>query len=52
MSNSNIKVGISIGDVNGVGLEVILKSLADKRMLDYMIPVIYGSAKVISFYRS
>ena len=44
-------VGISIGDVNGIGPEVIIKALSDKRMLGLMTPVIFGSAKVISFYR-
>ena len=44
-------VGISIGDVNGIGPEVIIKALSDKRMLSLMTPVIFGSSKVISFYR-
>ena len=44
-------VGISIGDVNGIGPEVIIKALSDKRMLGLMTPVIFGSSKVISFYR-
>ncbi|MEM9831801.1 MAG: 4-hydroxythreonine-4-phosphate dehydrogenase PdxA [Bacteroidota bacterium] len=44
-------VAISIGDVNGVGPEVIIKALEDKRILNQMTPIIFGSAKVISFYR-
>ncbi len=44
-------VGISIGDVNGVGPEVTIKALDDKRMLGMMTPVVFASAKVISFYR-
>lgn len=51
MSDSNIKVGISIGDINGIGIEVILKALADKRVLDFMTPIIYGSSKVISYHK-
>lgn len=46
-----IRVGISIGDVNGIGPEVIMKSLRDNRLLIDCTPVIYGSAKVFSFYR-
>ncbi len=44
-------IGISLGDVNGIGPEVILKSLKDQRILNHFTPVIYGSGKVISFYR-
>lgn len=44
-------VGITIGDINGVGPEVIIKSLSDHRINNYITPVIYGSTKVISFYR-
>ena len=46
-----IKVGISIGDINGVGVEVVLKTFEDKRMLDFCTPVLFGSMKVISFYK-
>ena len=50
MSKENkIKVGISIGDINGIGIEVILKTFTDKRMLDFCIPVIFGSTKVVSY---
>jgi 4-hydroxythreonine-4-phosphate dehydrogenase len=51
MSDSNIKVGISIGDINGIGVEVILKAFSDKRILDFMTPIIYGSSKVISHHK-
>lgn len=51
MSKNKVRVGISIGDLNGIGCEIILKSLADARILDFMIPVIYGSSKVIHFHR-
>lgn len=44
-------IGISIGDVNGIGLEVIIKSLEDTRILNQFTPVIYGSAKSVSYYR-
>lgn len=44
-------IGISLGDFNGVGPEVTIKALADKRMLNMMTPVIFGSSKVVSYYR-
>lgn len=44
-------IGISIGDINGIGPEVIIKALDDKRMMNQMTPIIYGSPKVLSFYR-
>lgn len=49
MSEQKIKVGISIGDLNGIGGEITLKVLADKRILDFCTPVIYASTKTISF---
>ena len=44
-------VGITQGDGNGIGYEVIIKSLADERMLDMCTPVIYGSSKIFGFYK-
>lgn len=46
-----IKVGITHGDINGIGYEVILKTFADIRMAEICVPVIYGSVKVASFHR-
>lgn len=46
-----LKVGISIGDVNGIGLEVIIKSLMNSRILEYFTPIVYGQAKIASFHR-
>lgn len=45
------KIGISIGDVNGIGLEIIIKTLADSKIFDYCTPIVYGHTKVASFYR-
>ena len=45
------RIGITIGDLNGVGPEVILKALADNRLLSLLTPVIYGSSRAISFYK-
>jgi 4-hydroxythreonine-4-phosphate dehydrogenase len=46
-----IRVGITQGDTHGIGWEVILKSLADPRMGDFMIPVVYGSRSAADFYK-
>lgn len=44
-------IGISQGDINGIGFELILKTLADPMILDICTPVIYGSPKAAAFYR-
>lgn len=44
-------IGFSIGDLNGIGAEVIIKTLGDHRLLDMFTPVIFASNKVINFYR-
>ncbi len=46
-----IKVGISIGDINGIGIEVILKTFSDNRMLDFCTPILFGSSKLISQHK-
>ena len=51
MINNKIVVGITQGDSNGIGYEVIIKALADPRILEQFIPVVYGSPKLFSFYR-
>lgn len=45
------RIGITLGDLNGIGPEVIIKALADHRLLNLMTPVVYGSTKVLSYYR-
>lgn len=47
----NIIVGISIGDLNGIGSEVILKTFEDARMLELCTPVIFGNVKILSFVK-
>lgn len=47
----NIIVGISIGDLNGIGPEVVLKTFEDSRMLEFCTPVIFASVKTISFIK-
>ena len=50
MSNDiKIKVGISIGDLNGIGCEIILKTFEDTRMLEFCTPIIFASTKTVSF---
>jgi 4-hydroxythreonine-4-phosphate dehydrogenase len=51
MSNEKVKVGITQGDINGIGYEIIFKTLADPKVLDLYIPVIYGSSKVAAYHR-
>jgi 4-hydroxythreonine-4-phosphate dehydrogenase len=47
----NIIVGISIGDLNGIGSEVILKTFEDTRMLELCTPVIFANVKILSFIK-
>lgn len=47
----NIIVGISVGDLNGIGSEVILKTFEDSRMLELCTPVIFANAKILSFVK-
>lgn len=46
-----LKIGISIGDINGIGIEVLLKTMLDARILELCIPIVYGSSKATSFHR-
>lgn len=48
---SKIKVGISAGDLNGIGLEIIMKTFKDNRMLDFCTPIVFASSKFISIIR-
>ncbi|MEM6264658.1 MAG: 4-hydroxythreonine-4-phosphate dehydrogenase PdxA [Bacteroidota bacterium] len=49
--NTNIKVGISMGDVNGIGPELVLKTFDDSRMKNHFTPVVYGSVRALNIYR-
>jgi 4-phospho-D-threonate 3-dehydrogenase / 4-phospho-D-erythronate 3-dehydrogenase len=44
-------IGVSLGDVNGIGTELIIKTFSDHRLLEFCTPIIFGSNKVINFYR-
>lgn len=48
---SRIKVGISIGDLNGIGSEIIIKTFEDNRMLEFCTPVIFASIKTMSYFK-
>lgn len=45
------KIGITIGDINGIGPEVIIKALSNKKILSQCTPIIYGSSKVMAYYK-
>jgi len=49
---SNVRVGITIGDINGIGLEVIIKTLSHPSVTQLCTPVIYGSSKVVSYHKN
>ena len=53
MPNENNKpvIGISCGDINGIGIELIIKTFGDTRILEICTPIIFASNKVINFYR-
>lgn len=55
MSENNkkkLKVGITLGDSNGIGIEVTLKAVGVPEMMDMCIPVLYGSSKIVSYHRN
>lgn len=45
------RIGITLGDLNGIGPEVVIKALQDNRLTNLITPVIYGSTRVLSFYK-
>jgi len=51
MSATKPLIGITLGDYNGIGPEVILKALSNSRLLNWCTPVVYGSQKVLNFYK-
>ncbi len=51
MENKKIRVGITHGDINGIGYEVILKTFSNPSMLELCTPIIYGSPKVATYHR-
>ncbi len=51
MAKNKITIGITHGDINGIGYEVIMKTLSDPRILEMCTPVVYGSPKVAAYHR-
>jgi 4-hydroxythreonine-4-phosphate dehydrogenase len=51
VSNEKPVIGITTGDLNGIGLEVIIKTFSDSRMLELCTPVVFASNKVVNYYR-
>ena len=51
MIENKVVVGISQGDINGVGLEVILKTLMEPGIAEICVPVLFSSQKTVSYYR-
>ena len=51
MGKNKITIGITQGDINGIGYEVIMKTLNDPRILEMCTPVVYGSPKVAAYHR-
>ena len=51
MEQNKIKIGITQGDVNGIGYEIILKAFEDPTIFDFCTPIVYGSPKVMTYHR-
>lgn len=51
MRTDKIRLGITHGDINGIGYEIIFKALSDIRMFDMCTPIVYGSSKVAAYHR-
>ena len=51
MQTNKPVIGISCGDLNGIGIELIIKTFSDNRILDHCTPVVFASNKAINFYR-
>ena len=51
MNDNRIRIAITHGDTNGIGLEIILKAFEDLTILELFTPIIYGSPKVATYHR-
>ena len=51
MEPHKLRIGITHGDINGIGYEVIIKTLSDSRLLECCTPIVYGSPKVAAYHR-
>lgn len=52
MTEHKLRIGVTQGDTNGIGWEIILKALADPRMTELMTPVVYGSPEAAAYYKN
>ena len=51
-NHKKLNVGITIGDTNGIGIEVVMKAVGVPEMMEFCTPVIYGSSKIVSYHRN
>ncbi len=51
MEQHKLRIGITHGDINGIGYEIIIKTLSDSRLLESCTPIVYGSPKVAAYHR-
>lgn len=51
LGSDKIKVGITVGDINGIGPEIILKTFNDKRMFDFCTPIVFASGKLMGSHK-
>ena len=51
MNPNKLRVGITIGDINGIGPEILLKAFYDNRLKSMFIPIVYGSSSVLNYYK-
>ena len=49
--NSKIKIGITTGDINGIGLELILRTFTNRKMFNFCVPIVFGSTNVLEYYK-
>jgi len=49
--HKRVKVGITIGDINGIGVEVILKTFNEPKLFDFCIPILYGNVNVVAYHK-
>lgn len=50
-SDTKPVIGVTLGDLNGVGPEVVIKALQDSRLLNYFTPVVYGATRILNYYK-
>jgi 4-hydroxythreonine-4-phosphate dehydrogenase len=50
-NDSHVRIGFTHGDINGIGYEIIIKSLIDNQINDLITPIVFGISKVASYHR-